>query len=117
MAAASFTTRSEALPITKLLAERRALNFPCMAQAYVERISFMAHVRGRVGLAPMIAVAYVDAPLDVATIDRTLGLKVADLAAAHEKVIAATAARADAREAGTRFRETTPVRYLPVCPR
>jgi hypothetical protein len=115
--AASFVTRGEALPIPKLIAEHRALNFRCMSQAYVERISFMSYVRSRIGIAPMIAVAYVDAPLDVPTMDKVLGVKIDALAAEHDKMLTSTEARAEAREAGTRFRETTPVRYLPTCPR
>ena len=112
--AASFLVPGEALPIPQLVAEHQALNFRCMAQAYVERISFMTYLRKRLGLAPLIAVANVDAPLDVAAIEKTLGASLAELARAHDEGVVAGAAN---RVAAARFRETTPIKYLPVCPR
>jgi hypothetical protein len=117
VAAASFVTRNEWLPVTKLFSEHRALNFRCMAQAYVERVSFMAYLRARVGLAPIIAIAYASVPLDLQTVEKTLGVKLADVAEAHRLSISKTAAQANTRDAGTTYRETTPIRYLPVCPR
>ena len=117
VAAASFVARGEALPIRKLLAEHRALNFRCMAQAYVERISFMTFLASKVGSKPLIAIAYVDTPLDVPTIERLLGAKIDALAAEHEKILIATSKRAPARVAGAAYREKSPIRFLPVCPK
>jgi len=114
--AASFVTRGESIPLGRLITEHKALNFRCMAQAYVERISFMLAVRDRVGLAPMITAAYVDGPLDVPTLEKSLGAKLTDLTAAHEKLVASSAALEPARKEGTKFRETTAIRYLPLCP-
>ena len=107
----------EAGLLPKLLAEHRAFNFRCMAQAYVERISFMTFLTTRVGLKPIVAVAYVDTPLDVPTIERLLGAKIDALAAEHEKLLTATRQRAPAQVAGAAYREKSPIRFLPVCPR
>lgn len=68
----------------------------------------MSYVRRRVSIEPIIAVAFVDAPLDVSTIEKKLGAKIDSLASDHEEQVRAVSA-------GTRFRETTPIRHLPTC--
>ena len=108
---------AEALPVDQLIREHRALNFRCMAQAYVERISFMMFLRERFGLAPLVEIAWADQPLEVAHIEQVLGTSMDVLVAEHERRVAAAGVTSGAAEAMASFREKTPIRFLPMCPR
>jgi hypothetical protein len=117
VAAASFLDRGEALPIQRIVTEHRDVNFRCMAQTYVGRVAFMAHVRRRVGFEKLVTLADLDAPLNLQIFEEHVGAKLPDLIASFEKEVRATAQRPEARDAGKAYREKTPIRLFPICSR
>jgi hypothetical protein len=116
VAAGAWLKSGRDLPIPELVRRHTALNFRCMAQAYPLRLSFMSYLRQRFGLAPLIALAYAEAPLRPEDLERAFGAGLAALAAdwrawalrEHEAV-------ADADAQAKAYLERTPIRYFDVC--
>ncbi len=116
IAAGQWLVRDEALPIEALVRHHVPLNLHCMAQSYTTRIAFLGYLRERHGLDPLIALAYQDAPVTVDELERAYGAPLSELARAWEAyTIAAYHETPQADAIAARFRDDTPIRYLPVC--
>lgn len=110
---ARWVRAGEALPIDALVRKHRALNFRCMAQAYGLRLSFMRFVRERVGLEPLVALAWADWPLTPERLEQALGAPLATLEG-DWKTWVTEGVGADAEVRIEAYR-ASPIRFLPMC--
>lgn len=115
-ATASFYPHHEELGIDRLVTEHRKLNFRCMAQAYVERLSFMTYLEQRSGIRHLVELSFNGKAYDVAGLEKALDGTIAGLTREHDaKILVALSSREVQLEA-ERFRAQTPIRYFPLCP-
>ncbi|MDP3504067.1 MAG: hypothetical protein Q8S33_27260 [Myxococcales bacterium] len=116
VAAGSWVSANEDLPIERLIREHVPLNFQCMAQAYVLRLSFMGAMQKRVGLAALVKTATGDTGLTPEQLELALGGSLPHLGAEwRSQLLADFAATPGAQEQANRYRNETPIQYLPRC--
>ena len=116
VAAGTWIESGQDIPLADLVRHHGALNFRCMAQAYNLRLSFMTYLRQRVGLEPLIRLAYASEPLRPEALERVAG---EDLSALGQHwrswARAQYDAVADHQVQAALYREKTPIHYFNVC--
>jgi hypothetical protein len=115
--AGQWLAHDEDIPILDLMAHHEALNPKCTAQAYAIRASFFAFLVGQFGFARVTELAYLAHPTRDAYA-KVLGIPAERLAEDWRTWASERYRRADrAEELARYYREQTPARFLPVCPR
>jgi hypothetical protein len=116
IAAGSWASSNEDLPIDRLVREHLPLNFQCMAQAYSLRLGFMSSMQRRLGLATLVKAATGDTGLTPERLELILGGSLSRLGAEwRSQLLFDFAQTPGAREEATRYRSETPIRYLARC--
>lgn len=87
-----------------------------MAQAYVQRLSFVTYLRQRVGLEPLIALTFAPVPLEAAEIERVLDGSLQERSRQwHAWATERFAAIPNGAGQASAYRSGTAIKYLPVC--
>jgi hypothetical protein len=106
----------KAIGIDVLMKHHEQLNLRCLIQTYPLRSSFFAYLDDRYGLARVARLAYLEAAVTPAVYAQVFGVPLDRLTSDWTAWASSRFAKiADGQEQARRYREQTPVKYLPHC--
>jgi len=116
IAAGQWIASDADLPLEKLREEHRALNLPCKAQSYALRSSFFRYLGNEYGKEAILEMAGKESAGDLADYRSILKKDFSELESEWRAWLLATYRSIDNVEVlAKRYREETPIQYMPVC--
>lgn len=115
LVAGSLVERGQDVPLLTLMSDHAKLNAECPAQAYPLRASFVAFLRERFGMPRLLSLAYGDA-VDAVAYERIFGAALPALTMEWRAwLVARYRAIPQGDAQAKRYRESTPIRFVPLC--